>query len=137
MNNSSNNVKPLHSRMTNDAISAQSSQNSLSSTSSRSYNGDGISEVDAMKDYVTHDELKISELTTQNKIDKLDSKIDNLSLKIDQLPTQFENMILSEREYKQKQHTETIRFIIGTIVIGGLIGGASLIVSIIGLFIGR
>ena len=90
-----------------------------------------------MKDYVTHDELKISELTTQNKIDKLDSKIDNLSLKIDQLPTKFENMILNEREYQHKQHTETIRFIIGTIVIGGLIGGASLIVSIIGLFIGR
>ena len=86
-----------------------------------------------MKDYVTHDELKISELTTQNKIDKLDSKIDNLSLKIDQLPTKFENMILNEREYQHKQHTETIRFIIGTIVIGG----ASLIVSIIGLFIGR
>lgn len=137
MNNDSHKIKPLHDDLTGNTISAQNDQNYLSPTGSESYNGDGISEVDAMKDYVTHDELKISELTTQNKIDKLDSKIDNLSLKIDQLPTKFENMILNEREYQHKQHTETIRFIIGTIVIGGLIGGASLIVSIIGLFIGR
>lgn len=133
MNNDSHKIKPLHDDLTGNTISAQNDQNYLSPTDSGSYNGDGISEVDAMKDYVTHDELKISELTTQNKIDKLDSKIDNLSLKIDQLPTKFENMILNEREYQHKQHTETIRFIIGTIVIGG----ASLIVSIIGLFIGR
>lgn len=133
MNNDSHKIKPLHDDLTGNTISAQNDQNYLSPTDSGSYNGDGISEVDAMKDYVTHDELKISELTTQNKIDKLDSKIDNLSLKIDQLPTKFENMILNEREYQHKQHTETIRFIIGTIVIGG----ASLIVSIISLFIGR
>lgn len=122
-----NNVLQMPSAVSQDA-GTLSENVSISKT--RYNNGDGGG---TMKDYVTHDELKISELTTQNKIDKLDSKIDNLSLKIDQLPTKFENMILNEREYQHKQHTETIRFIIGTIVIGG----ASLIVSIIGLFIGR
>lgn len=84
--------------------------------------------------YVTHDELKISQLETQNKIDKLDSKIDNLSEKIDEkfnsIPMMIENALYKEREYQREQQKETRRFFWGTIIIGG-ISAISAIISIV------
>ena len=60
------------------------------------------------KKFVTHDELKISQLETQNKLIQLDNKIDTkfsvLDNKIDNLekniPIIIENALYKEREYQ-------------------------------------
>lgn len=99
------------------------------------YNGgDGGGNMD---DYVTQSEFKISELKTQNKLDRLESKIDSLSDKVDtkfnQIPGIIENAMLKEREYQRVQQRETRRFFWGTIIIGGIsavAGVISVIVSI-------
>ncbi|KRM20271.1 hypothetical protein FC40_GL000189 [Ligilactobacillus hayakitensis DSM 18933 = JCM 14209] len=111
---------------------------SISPGSPLSYNEDenlskgGSENMD--KKFVTHDELKISQLETQNKIDKLNSKIDNLSEKIDEkfssIPMMIENALYKEREYQREQQKEWRRFFWGTIVIG-LFGVG---IAIIGLF---
>ncbi|KRL81765.1 hypothetical protein FC36_GL001357 [Ligilactobacillus equi DSM 15833 = JCM 10991] len=104
------------------------------------------------KKYVTHDELRISQLETQNKLDKIDSKIDQSFVKIDNLekrvddrfdsfekriddkfnsiPMIIENAMLKEREYQRNQQKENRRFFWGTIIIGG-IGAVAGVVSII------
>lgn len=103
--------------------------------------------------YVTHDELTISQLEIQNRITQLDSKIDTkfselnskidskfniLDNKIDNLekniPIMIENALYKEREYQRGQQKENRRFFWGTIIIGGvsaLAGIASAIISIL------
>ncbi|MBM6763081.1 hypothetical protein [Ligilactobacillus agilis] len=92
--------------------------------------------------YVTHDELTISQLETQNRINQLDNKIDTkfseLNSKIDNLekniPIMIENALYKEREYQRGQQKENRRFFWGTIIIGGvsaLAGIASTIISIL------
>lgn len=66
---------------------------------------------------------------TDQHFSKVDKRLDLLGQKIDQIPTTIENSILRERELQRQQHTETTRYILGTIVIGLI----SIAVSIIGL----
>lgn len=66
---------------------------------------------------------------TDQHFSKVDNHLDLLGQKIDQIPTTIENSILREREFQRQQHTETTRYILGTIVIGLI----SIAVSIIGL----
>lgn len=66
---------------------------------------------------------------TDQHFSKVDNRLDLLGQKIDQIPTTIENSILREREFQRQQHTETTRYILGTIVIGLI----SIAVSIIGL----
>lgn len=101
------------------------------------------------KKFVTHDELKISQLETQNRLIQLDNKIDTkfselnskidnkfnvLDNKIDNLekniPMIVENALYKEREYQQNQQKENRRFFWGTIIIGG-ISAVAAIISII------
>ena len=101
------------------------------------------------KKFVTHDELKISQLETQNKLIQLDNKTDTkfseLSSKIDSkfnildnkidnfeknIPIIIENAMYKEREYQQNQQKENRRFFWGTIIIGG-ISAVAAIISII------
>ena len=101
------------------------------------------------KKFVTHDELKISQLETQNKLIQLDNKTDTkfseLSSKIDSkfnildnkidnfeknIPIIIENALYKEREYQQNQQKENRRFFWGTIIIGG-ISAVAAIISII------
>ncbi|MHC3377788.1 hypothetical protein [Ligilactobacillus equi] len=103
--------------------------NDIHQEGSINYNKDRKDGVIVMenKKYVTHDELRISQLETQNKLDKIDSKIDNLS---DKIPMIIENAMLKEREYQRNQQKENRRFFWGTIIIGG-IGAVAGVVSII------
>ncbi|CCK86371.1 Phage-related protein [Lactobacillus equicursoris DSM 19284 = JCM 14600 = CIP 110162] len=66
---------------------------------------------------------------TEQHLSKVDNRLDLLGQKIDQIPTTIENSILREREFQRQQHTETIRYIFGTIVIG-LISIAVAIISL-------
>lgn len=94
------------------------------------------------KKFVTHDELKISQLETQNRLIQLDNKIDTkfneLNSKIDrlndkfddkfsQIPMIIENALYKEREYQQNQQKENRRFFWGTIIIGGISAAAAII----------
>ncbi|MCQ4116576.1 MULTISPECIES: hypothetical protein [Ligilactobacillus] len=102
------------------------------------------------KKFVTHDELKISQLETQNKLIQLDNKIDTkfseLSSKIDSkfnildnkidnleknIPIIIENALYKEREYQQNQQKENRRFFWGTIIIGGISAVAAIISAIV------
>ena len=94
------------------------------------------------KKYVTHDELKISQLETQNKLDRLANKMDSNFKSINQrfdnlernIPMMIENALYKEREYQRGQQKENRRFFWGTIIIGGvsaLAGIASAVISIL------
>ncbi|URI13431.1 hypothetical protein [Ligilactobacillus salivarius] len=119
-----------------------------------SYNKDGNSfdggGENMNKKFVTHDELKISQLETQNKLIQLDNKIDTkfselnskidskfniLDNKIDNLekniPIIIENALYKEREYQQNQQKENRRFFWGTIIIGGISAVAAIISAIV------
>ena len=94
------------------------------------------------KKYVTHDELKISQLEAQNKLDRLANKMDSNFKSINQrfdnlernIPMMIENALYKEREYQRGQQKENRRFFWGTIIIGGvsaLAGMASAVISIL------
>lgn len=127
---------------------------SISPGSPLGYNEDGNSfdggGEDMNKKFVTHDELKISQLETQNKLIQLDNKIDTkfseLSSKIDSkfnildnkidnleknIPIIIENALYKEREYQQNQQKENRRFFWGTIIIGGISAVAAIISAIV------
>lgn len=77
------------------------------------------------QNYVTHDELTISELKIQKQLDKIENKIDNLSNQVDHaisedIPQKIELALLKEREYQQQQQQNNRRFFWGTIIIGGI-----------------
>ena len=112
-----------------------------------SFNGGGEN---MNKKFVTHDELKISQLETQNKLTQLDNKIDTkfselnskidnkfnvLDNKIDNLekniPMIIENALYKEREYQRNQQKENRRFFWGTIIIGGISAVAAIISAIV------
>lgn len=79
-------------------------------------------------DYVTKEQL--SDL--EKKIDlKIKVAVQPLEGKIDNLPTQFENLLLKERQHQDDKAKETRRYIWGTIVIGVV----SIIVSVVLNFI--
>lgn len=68
-------------------------------------------------DYVTDEDLRKFE----EKMDLIiATAIQPLETKIDTLPHKVENLLLKEREYQNKKREETNKFIVGTIVIGGL-----------------
>lgn len=101
----------------------------VSTPSSASYNIDNTSNRgdDNMKkqDYVTHDELTISELKTQRHLDRIENKIDNLSNQVshaisEDVPKTIELALLKEREYQKERQKDNRRFFWGTIIIGGI-----------------
>lgn len=101
----------------------------VSTPSSASYNIDNTSNRgdDNMKkqDYVTHDELTISELKNQRQLDRIENKIDNLSNQVshaisEDIPQKIELALLKEREYQQQQQKDNRRFFWSTIIIGGI-----------------
>ncbi len=101
----------------------------VSTPPSASYNIDNTSNRgdDNMKnqDYVTHDELTISELKTQNQLDRIENKIDNLSNQVshaisEDVPKTIELALLKEREYQKERQKDNRRFFWGTIIIGGI-----------------
>lgn len=101
----------------------------VSTPSSASYNIDNTSNRgdDNMKkqDYVTHDELTISELKTQRQLDRIENKIDNLSNQVshaisEDVPKTIELALLKEREYQKERQKDNRRFFWGTIIIGGI-----------------
>lgn len=101
----------------------------VSTPSSASYNIDNTSNRgdDNMKkqDYVTHDELTISELKTQRHLDRIENKIDNLSNQVshaisEDIPKTIELALLKEREYQKERQKDNRRFFWGTIIIGGI-----------------
>lgn len=102
---------------------------SVSTPPSASYNIDNTSNRgdDNMKnqDYVTHDELTISELKTQNQLDRIENKMDNLSNQVshaisEDIPQKIELALLKEREYQKQQQKDNRRFFWSTIIIGGI-----------------
>lgn len=115
-----------------------------------SLNHDTIKEEPDMKqqnnnEYVTKQDLQISELKTQNKLDKLDAHFNNIENKIDGLKESFnleinglkesinlkiENEMLKSEQKRVQEQKEWRRFFWGTIVIGGL----GVVIAIIGLF---
>lgn len=101
----------------------------VSTPSSASYNIDNTSNRgdDNMKkqDYVTHDELTISELKNQRQLDRIENKIDNLSNQVshaisEDVPKTIELALLKEREYQKERQKDNRRFFWGTIIIGGI-----------------
>lgn len=64
-----------------------------------------------MNKYVTHEELKITELKLENKIDKL-------SIGIENIPDKIKLLIQDSEKEQQRQHTETVRWVVGTLIIG-------------------
>ncbi|KRN36244.1 hypothetical protein [Lactiplantibacillus plantarum] len=81
-----------------------------------------------MSKYVTHEELAYETEKIMHRIELLDHDMEN---KFNTLPDKFEITLNRHDEKQRKEHSETQRFIIGTL----LIGSASLIVGIIALFV--
>ncbi|MBE1727434.1 hypothetical protein HFM82_14500 [Lactobacillus plantarum] len=81
-----------------------------------------------MDKYVTHEELQRVADKITNRIDLLDHDMQN---NFDRIPDKIEIALNEHDERTRAEHKETKRFIIGTLIIGGL----SLIVGIIALFI--
>lgn len=73
-------------------------------------------------EFVTKEQLSNLEekldLKIKIAVQPLEGKINNLSTQITNLPTQFENMLLKERQYQDDKSKETQRYIWGTIIIG-------------------
>ncbi len=77
------------------------------------------------QNYVTHDELTISELKTQNQLNRIENKIDTLSNQVthaisEDIPKKIELSLLKEREYQQQQQKDNRRFFWSAIIIGGI-----------------
>lgn len=99
-------------------------------------------------DYVTHAELNHATDKLESKIDHFETKIDGsfntldakidgkfnlINEKFDRIPEQIKLALSDSEKEKQKEHLQTVRYLVGTLLIGGISAIAAIISIVISL----